>query len=240
LTKVIVTGAACPQETKRAVIQWWGPVLDEAYGGTESGTVCRIDSTEWLARPGSVGQALPGYELLIVDADDQPVPPGVPGRIFVRDASGRGVQYHNAPEKTRAVHLGPGVFPLGDVGYVDEQGYLYITDRDVDMVVSGGVNIYPAEVERVLIEHPAVSDVAVLGVPHPDMGEELRALVAVRPGAPTPTAAELEQFCRARLAGYKCPRHYEVVEALPRDAMGKLNKRRLRQDFWPETRTVGG
>lgn len=238
LDKVLLTGAACPHEVKRAVIDWWGPVLEEAYGGTESGTVCRIGAAEWLEHRGSVGRTVPDFDVVVVDPGGRPVEPGVTGRLYFRDLSGRGIEYHNAPEKTRDAHLEPGTFTLGDVGHVDRDGYVYITDRDVDMVVSGGVNIYPAEVERVLRDHPAVSDVAVLGVPSPDMGEELRALVVMDPGSAV-TDTDLAAFCRTRLAGYKCPRRFEFVDKLPRNEMGKLNKRRLRQTYWPETQPIG-
>ncbi|WP_159149225.1 AMP-binding protein [Dietzia lutea] len=237
LQKVILTGAACPADVKRAVIRWWGPVVEEVYGGTESGTLCRISATEWLDHPGSVGRTVPGFQAVVVDRDGTPQDPGTTGRLYFRDASLRGIQYHNAPDKTAQAHLEPGTFTLGDVGYLDADGYVHITDRDVDMVVSGGVNIYPAEVERVLSQCPAVTDVAVIGVPNTDMGEELRALVSV--SGPV-TEADLDTFCRQQLAGYKCPRSYQFVDRLPRNDMGKLNKRQLRQTFWPDTRTIGG
>ena len=137
------TGAKCPDDVKRAMIDWWGPVFLEAYGASEVGTTCSITSQEWLAHPGSVGQADPPFEALIVDDDDRPVPPNTEGRLYFRDTTGRGVVYHNDPEKSAAAHLEPGVFTLGEIGYLDEDGFVYITDRFSDMVVSGGVNLYP-------------------------------------------------------------------------------------------------
>ena len=234
------TGAACPVEVKRAMIDWFGPVLFEAYGATEAGSTNAITSAEWLEHPGSVGKTLPPFELLIVDERGEELPAGEVGQIYFRDTTGRGIKYHNDVEKTASVHLRPGVFTLGEMGYADPDGYLYITDRSSDMVVSGGVNIYPAETEQVLIEHPAVADVAVIGVPNPEMGEELKALVVLSSGATLPTKDELDAFCRERLAGYKVPRSYDVVPDIGRNTMGKINKRKLRAPYWPTDRTIGG
>jgi acyl-CoA synthetase (AMP-forming)/AMP-acid ligase II len=236
LERVIHTGAACPVEVKRAMIGWWGPVLSEAYGGSESGTVCAIESEEWLARPGSVGRPVPGFEALVLDGAGRPLPPGAEGELWFRDLTGRGVRYHGVASEASE----PGLFTLGEIGRVDADGYVWITDRHSDMVVSGGVNLYPAEAEAVLAQHPAVADVAVIGVPDADMGEALRALVVVAPGAEPPSAPELDAFCRARLAGPKCPRSYELVETVGRNAMGKLDKRALRRPYWPTGRTIGG
>ena len=177
LKMVTHTGAACPIEIKQTMIDWWGPVLFEAYGASEVGTTCSITSEEWLEHPGSVGQARPPFEALIFDDDGSPVEQGEEGRLYFRDATGRGVVYHNDPEKSAAAHLEPGIFTLGEIGYLDADGYVYITDRFSDMVVSGGVNIYPAESEQVLITHENVLDVACIGVPDKGMGEKLLALV---------------------------------------------------------------
>ena len=234
------TGAACPVDVKRAMIDWFGPVLFEAYGATEAGSTNAITSPEWLEHPGSVGRTLPPFELLIVDDDGNELPQGETGQIYFRDTTGRGIKYHNDEEKTAAAHLRPGVFTLGEVGYADPDGYLYITDRSSDMVVSGGVNIYPAETEQVLVEHPAVADVAVVGVPNPEMGEELKALVVLAAGVGEPTKDELDAFCRDRLAGYKVPRSYDFVPDIGRNTMGKINKRKLRAPYWPTDRTIGG
>ena len=225
------TGAKCPVDVKRAMIDWWGPVFVDAYGATEVGTTCSITSEDWLAHPGSVGRPVPPFEALVVDDDDRPVPPNTEGRLYFRDATGRGVVYHNDPEKSRAAHLEPGVFTLGEMGYIDGDGFVYITDRFSDTVVSGGVNLYPAEAENVLIEHPGVADVACIGIPHDEMGEEMRALVVAADGW-EPDGDALVAFCRERLSRIKCPRSVEFVDDLGRSAMGKLNKRALRAPYW--------
>jgi len=239
LRAVSHTGAACPQEVKRAMIHWFGPVLVESYGATEIGSVTMITTQEWLDHPRSVGRAQPGFEILILDDAGKPLPQGQPGLIYFRDLSGAGIRYHNAPEKSKAAHIAPGVFTLGDIGYVDADGYLYITDRESDMIVSGGVNIYPAEIEAALASHPDVADSAVIGVPNAEMGEEVKALVIPREGA-KPSAELLLRHCREILAGYKCPRSFEIVGDIGRNAMGKVNKRILRAPYWPSERTIGG
>jgi acyl-CoA synthetase (AMP-forming)/AMP-acid ligase II len=222
------------------MIDWLGPILFEAYGATESGTTNAISSQEWLDHPGSVGKTLPPFELLVVAEDGQELGPNEVGQLYFKDTTGRGLIYHNDPEKTRAAHLQPGVFTLGEMGYRDDDGYVFITDRSSDMVVSGGVNIYPAETEQVLIEHPGVADVAVIGVPSPEMGEELKALVVPLDPSRPPALAELEALCREHLAGYKRPRSYEFLPDIGRTTMGKVNKRKLRAPYWPTERTIGG
>ena len=162
------------------------------------------------------------------------------GQLYFRDTTGRGIVYHNDAEKTRAAHLEPGVFTLGEVGYFDEDGYVFITDRVSDMIVSGGVNIYPAETEQALLQHPEVADVAVIGAPNPEMGEEVKALVVLRDPGRQPSREDLDRFCRDRLAGFKCPRSYEFLADIGRNAMGKVNKRELRRAYWPTERTIGG
>jgi long-chain acyl-CoA synthetase len=234
------TGAACPRDVKKAMIDWFGPVLVEAYGGTEAGSTTFISSPEWLARPGSVGKALPPFETEIYGEDGRILGPNEVGQVYFRDTSGHGIVYRGDPEKTAAAHIAPGVFTLGEMGYVDDEGYLFITDRVSDMIVSGGVNIYPAEAEHVLLCHPKVADVAVVAAPNAEMGEEARALVIPADPAAPPTAEELNAFCRESLAGYKCPRGYEMVDDIGRTAMGKVNKKALRQRFWPSDRTIGG
>ena len=234
------TGAACPREVKRAMIEWFGPVLAEAYGGTEAGSTTFITSAEWLERPGSVGKAQPPFVTEIYGDDGQLLGPNEIGQVYFRDTTGHGIVYRGDPEKTAAAHIAPGVFTLGEMGYVDEEGYLFITDRVSDMIVSGGVNIYPAEAEQVLLRHPKVADVAVVAAPNAEMGEEARALVIPADPAAPPSAEELNAFCREALAGYKCPRGYEVVDDIGRTAMGKVNKKALRQRFWPTDRTIGG
>ncbi len=225
------TGAKCPDEVKRAMIEWWGPVFLEAYGASEVGTTCSINSVDWLAHPGSVGQADPPFEAIIVDDDDQPVGPNVEGKLYFRDTTGRGIVYHNDPEKSAAAHLEPGVFTLGEMGRIDEEGFVYITDRFSDMVVSGGVNLYPAEVENFLIDHPGVHDVACIGIPHTEMGEELRALVVLTQGCAV-SEAEILAYCRQRLSAFKCPRSVEFVDDLGRTSMGKISRRALRAPYW--------
>ena len=239
LVAVSHTGAACPREVKLKMIEWFGPVLIEAYGATESGTTNSITSAEWLERPGSVGKTLAPFELLVIGEDGEARGPGEIGQLYFRDTNGRGIVYHNDAEKTRAAHLRPGVFTLGEIGYADAEGYVFITDRVSDMIVSGGVNIYPAEVEAVLLDHPSVADVAVIGAPNTEMGEEVKALIVLKPAA-IANAGELEAFCRQRLAGYKCPRSFEFVADIGRNAMGKINKRQLRRPYWPSERTIGG
>jgi long-chain acyl-CoA synthetase len=226
------TGAACPIDVKRAMIEWWGPVFSEAYGASEVGTTCSITSTEWLEHPGSVGRAIPPFEALIVDDDGNELPPNTEGRLYFKDATGRGIIYHNDPEKSAAAHLRPGVFTLGEIGYVDDDGYVFITDRFSDMIVSGGVNIYPAETENVLINHPEIADVACIGVPNKEMGEELKALVIPEDPKNPPEEAEVIAWIRERISTYKCPRSVEIVADLGRNSMGKINKRKLRAPYW--------
>jgi len=238
LLMVSQTGSACPADTKLAMINWFGPILTESYGGSESGTLCRIDSTEWLAHRGSVGRPRPPFEVVVLDEQNREQPAGQVGVLGFRAPEGRGPRYHADPEKTKKAYLAPGVFTLGDVGYVDQDGYVYITDRIADMVVSGGVNLYPAESEKVLITHPAVAEVAVIGVPHPDLGESLLALVV--PAGDQPDAAELEAWCRDRLAPYKVPRAYEFRAELTYNAMGKPDKKAMRAPYWSSERTIAG
>jgi len=226
------TGSKCPVDVKREMIEWFGPVFLDAYGASEVGTTCMITSEEWLAHPGSVGKAIPPFTALILDDEDNELPPNTEGRLFFKDATGRGVVYHNDPEKSAEAHIAPGVFTLGEIAYVNEEGYVFITDRFSDMVVSGGVNIYPAEAEQVLIEHPAVLDVACIGVPNKDMGEELKGLVIPKPDETLPSADAMVAWCRERLSHYKCPRTLEYVEDLGRNTMGKINKRKLRAPYW--------
>ena len=226
------TGASCPVDVKRAMIEWWGPIFIDAYGATEVGTTCQISSQEWLEHPGSVGRPIPPFSVLVLDDDGNEVPPNTEGRLFFKDATGRGVIYPNDPEKTKAANIAPGVFTLGEIGYVDSDGFVYITDRFSDMVVSGGVNIYPAEAEQVLVKHPAVLDVACIGVPHAEMGEELKALVILRDGVAAPSPTDLIAFCRENLSHFKCPRSVDFVDDLGRNTMGKINKRKLRAPYW--------
>ncbi len=231
LATVAHTGSACPPDVKRAMIEWWGPVLTESYGGSEIGTVCRITSEEWLAHPRSVGRCVPPFEAVVLDEHGNRLPPGEVGVLGFRTPEEYGVEFHADPEKTASAHIAPGVASLGDVGYVDEEGYVFITDRISDMVISGGVNLYPAEIERVLITHPAVVDAAVIGVPDADLGEALLALVVVANSAEQPSENALIDFMKGSLAAYKVPRRFRFVDEIDRNAMGKIDKKLLRSRY---------
>jgi acyl-CoA synthetase (AMP-forming)/AMP-acid ligase II len=240
LSRVWHGGGPCPAEVKRAMIDWWGPILVEYYGATEGGVVTLIDSEDWLRRPGSVGRAVPPGEIVIVGEDGTPLPAGEPGRIFVRRRTGERFRYHNAPDKTRSAYLGSDTFTYGEVGHLDEEGFLYLTGRAQDLIVSGGVNVYPAEVEAVLLNHPAVQDAAVIGVPDEEFGERVVGIVVAEPVASGSAAenlgtedlaAELDLHCRRSLAGFKAPRAYHFVDALPREPTGKIRKQPLRDSY---------
>lgn len=230
LRLVFQTGSACPIDVKAAMIDWWGPVFLEAYGATEVGVTTSITSQDWQDHPGSVGRAVAPYETVVVDDDGRELAPDTEGRLCFRDTTGRGIVYHDDSERTAAAHVAPGIFTLGEIGHVDPDGWVYITDRFADMVVTGGVNVYPAEMEQVLVAHPAVTDVAGIGIPHPDLGEQLIALVVpTDPDAP-PTVDELQAFCEDHLSRFKCPRQIRLVEDVGRNALGKLDKRSLRAE----------
>ncbi|WP_433241164.1 AMP-binding protein [Streptosporangium sp. CA-135522] len=224
-------GGPCPIDVKRKMIDWWGPVLTEYYGATEGGVVTLIDSGDWLRRPGSVGRAVPPGEVVVVGDDGTPLPPGESGRVFVRRRTAKSFHYHNAPDKTRSAHLAPDTFTYGELGHLDEDGFLFLTGRAQDLIVSGGVNVYPAEVEAVLLAHPAVRDVAVIGVPDDEFGERVVGIIEREAGAPDDLPALLDGHCRRSLAGFKTPRAYHLVDALPREPTGKLRKDALRESF---------
>ncbi|HLI53029.1 MAG TPA: acyl-CoA synthetase, partial [Acidimicrobiales bacterium] len=230
LRYVVHAAAPCPVPVKRQMIDWWGPIIDEYYSGTEDVGGTYITAAEWLAHPGSVGR--PRNECHIVGPDGEELPPGQAGVVYF--AGGRGSEYHNDPAKTASTTDERGWRTLGDIGYLDDDGYLYLTDRQAHMIISGGVNIYPQEAENVLSSHPAVADVAVIGVPDEEMGEAVKAVVEpVDPAAAGPgLERELLDFCRGELAAYKCPRTVDFVDALPRDPNGKLYKGRLRDRYW--------
>jgi fatty-acyl-CoA synthase len=229
--------APCPVEVKQRMIEWWGPILYEYYAGTEGAGLTAITSQEWLAHPGSVGRASLGV-VHICDEDGNDLPPGETGLVyFEREAPT--FEYHNDPAKTQAGRhpRHPGWSTLGDVGRLDEEGYLYLTDRQAFMIISGGVNIYPQAIEDALITHPKVQDVAVFGVPDPDMGEAVKAVVEPAPGcAPDEAlAGELMEFARSRLAHYMAPRSIDFIETMPRLPTGKLYKRVLRDPYWSKS-----
>lgn len=232
---IVIHGAApCPIDVKQRMLDWWGPVVMEYYGGTEGGFLTIITGEEWLARPGSLGKATAMTELLIVDDDGVPCGVGESGQIYFASRMGADFEYHKAPEKTEAAHRAPGVGTLGDIGYLDDEGYLFMSDRKIDMIISGGVNIYPAEIEGVLVGHPAVADAAVFGIPDDEMGEQVKAAVELVDGlsASDDLAAELIAFVRESLAGYKAPKTIDFEERLPRHPTGKLYKRLLRDPYW--------
>lgn len=231
--------APCPVEVKRQMIDWWGPILLEYYAGTEGNGSTVIDSHEWLGRPGSVGRATHGV-LHICDDEGRELPTGEAGLIYYEQET-MPFAYHNDPEKTRAAQhpVYPNWSTLGDLGYVDDTGYLYLTDRKAFMMISGGVNIYPQAIENVMILHPDIADVAVFGVPNAEFGEEVKAVVQLVPGIePSPALAEaLIAYAREHLAHYMAPRSIDFIDELPRLPTGKLYKRQLRDPYWSANRT---
>ena len=217
---------------KREMIEWWGPILFEFYGGTEGGGAM-ISSAEWLQKPGSVGKPRPDVELEILDDAGQPVGAGVEGTVaFALGESP--FEYKDDPEKTTESRIGTNYFTMGDIGYVDEDGYLFLCDRRADVIISGGVNIYPAQIESVLLELKSVADCCVVGVPNEEWGEEVRAVIQLEDGiaASDKTAQAMIDHCRARLSGYQVPRAVDYDEALPRTETGKLARRSLRERYW--------
>ncbi|MDQ3786530.1 MAG: acyl-CoA synthetase [Actinomycetota bacterium] len=230
--RCMIHGAApCPPEVKRRMLDWWGPVVTEYYAATEGGGTA-ITAEEWLRKPGSVGKAWPGSVVTVLDDNGEPVPSGTPGLVYMRMGEST-FEYHKDEAKTRAARVG-NLFTLGDIGYLDEDGYLYLCDRKADMIISGGVNIYPVEIENALSVHPKVADVAVFGVPNDDWGEEIKAVVQPAEGVtPGPELTEeLLAFAAERLAKFKLPRSVDYADELPRDPNGKLYKRKLRDPYW--------
>ena len=232
LAKCVHGAAPCPVEVKRQMIEWWGPIIHEYYAGTEGAGMTTITPEEWLERPGSVGRSKRGI-IHIVDDEGVELPPGEDGTVYFEDPNVRNV-YYKDPEQTAALQSIHGWRTLGDVGHLDEDGYLYLTDRWTFKIISGGVNIFPREAEDVLLLHPAVLDVAVIGIPHEEMGEEVKAVVQLVDAdrASPALAHELIAWCRSRLAHYKCPRSVDFTLALPRQENGKLYKRALRDRYW--------
>ncbi|MDX2167972.1 MAG: AMP-binding protein [Deltaproteobacteria bacterium] len=235
----IHAAAPCPVPVKEQMIAWWGPILLEYYSSTEGVGATVISSQEWLAHKGSVGRVLAG-RIHILDDDGNELPLGEPGRVFFEpNQSAVPVAYHKDPEKTAKLRNPQGWASVGDIGYLDAEGYLYLTDRKDFMIVAGGVNIYPQEIENLLVTHPKVADVAVFGVPNDELGEEVKAVV--QPADPHEAgpalAAELQDFCRQHLARYKCPRSIDFTAELPRAPTGKLYKRLLRDAYWKGRQT---
>jgi long-chain acyl-CoA synthetase len=228
LRRVVHTGAPCSVEVKRRMIAWWGPVLWDTYGAAEgAGTI--VSSEEWMRYPGTVGRPIPGSEIRILDDQGEGVPCGEIGTIYLTRYAGDRFEYRGDPEKTRACHRGR-FFTVGDLGYVNEDGYLFICDRKIDMILCGGANIYPAEIERVLVCHESVADCAVIGIPDPSLGEVPKAFVQLLPGldASSHTKADILQLLSTHLSSAKLPREIEFVPDLPRSPNGKLYKRLLR------------
>jgi long-chain acyl-CoA synthetase len=230
LDSVSHAAAPCPVETKQRMLQWLGPIISEYYASSEVGGTF-IGPDEWLRKPGSVGLPTAGSELRILDDEGAPQAPGTPGKVFFRIR--QPFSYHNDPAKTEGSRRGE-FATVGDIGFVDEDGYLFLCDRDSNLVIVGGVNVYPAEAENELINHPAVQDVAVIGVPDPESGEELKAVIELSPVAiPSPNLEkELVAWCLERLAKYKCPKTVDFVDALPRLDNGKLYKQQIRDRYW--------
>jgi long-chain acyl-CoA synthetase len=227
----IVHGAApCPPEVKRAMIEWLGSRLYDYYGATELGPITRVSSAEWLARPGTLGRPVPGAEIRVYDARGRELPPGEPGEIYARNANYPDFGYHNQPERRAEVGRGA-LVTCGDVGWLDADGYLYLSDRKRDMIISGGVNIYPAEIEAALALMPGVADSAVFGIPDPEFGEAVCAHVQLLDGAAIEPES-VRAFLRERVAGYKVPRVVEIARELPREESGKIMKRKLREPYW--------
>jgi long-chain acyl-CoA synthetase len=237
LEVIIHAAAPCPVPVKEQIIDWFGPVLLEYYAATEGNGFTFCDSEEWLAHRGTVGRSVSG-EVLILDDDGKECPPGTAGTVWFRGSTN--FEYFNDPAKTAESRNAAGdTSTVGDVGYLDEDGWLFLTDRKTYMIISGGVNIYPQETENLLITHPKVMDAAVLGVPDEDLGEAVKAVVQPMPDVePGPELErELIAFCREHLAHYKCPRTIDFEEELPRLPTGKLYKRLLRDRYWGDRTT---
>jgi long-chain acyl-CoA synthetase len=230
LRHIIHAAAPCPADVKRAMIEWWGPVIYEFYGSTESGAVTFANSEDALKKPGTVGKISPGAELRFVGDDGRLLPQGEIGEIYSRIAASPDFTYHNKTEKRAEIER-DGFITSGDVGYIDADGYVFLCDRKRDMVISGGVNIYPAEIEAVLHGLPGVHDCAVFGIPDAEFGEALMAVVEPQPGV-TLDVADIRSRLKTSLADYKVPKHVEIQAQLPREDSGKIFKRRLRDPYW--------
>lgn len=228
---MIHAAAPCPVDTKRRMLEWWGPVIYEYYAATEGGGTL-VTPEEWLAHPGTVGRAWPNSEIRILDDEGRDCPPGTPGTVYMKLGQ-NDFEYHKDRKKTEE-NRREGFFTVGDMGYLDEEGYLYLCDRKIDMIISGGVNIYPAEIESVLHQMPEIEDVAVFGVPNEDWGEEVKAVVKPAPGveAGAELARRILAFAGERLARYKIPKSIDFIDEMPRDPNGKLYKRKLRDPYW--------
>jgi len=239
LRHVLHGAAPCPVPVKQALIEWLGPVVVEYYAATE-GVGSFVDSATWLAKPGTVGKPMMEGQVIIGDEEGTEVARDEVGLVYIKAPQGARFEYYKDEDKTSKTFRGD-YFTLGDMGYMDADGYLFLTDRTANLIISGGVNIYPAEVDAVLLEHPAVGDAATIGIPNPEWGEEVKAVVELQPGieATPELAKELLAFCRERLAGFKCPRSLDFVETLPRQDNGKIYKRLLRDQYRAAAATEG-
>ena len=235
----IHAAAPCPIDVKEKMIAWWGPIIHEYYAGTENNGFCAITTAEWLAHKGSVGRAALG-ELHICDENGSELPIGSEGEVYF--ANGHQFSYHNDPQKTAGSRNAMGWTTLGDIGRLDEEGYLYLVDRKSFLIISGGVNIYPQEIEDAILSHPKVADVAVIGAPNEDFGEEVKAVVQLldMTDAGPELEAEIIALCRSRMSGYKCPRTVDFTASLPRQPTGKLFKRLLKQKYWANAASPHG
>jgi long-chain acyl-CoA synthetase len=231
LRHMIHAAAPCPIDVKRRMLQWWGPVIYEYYAASEGGGTL-VTPQEWLKYPGTVGHAWPSSEIRVFDEAGNDAPTGQPGTVYMKMA-GADFEYHKDKAKTDA-NRRDGFFTVGDVGYLNEDGYLFLCDRKIDMIISGGVNIYPSEVESVLLQHPKVGDAAVFGIPNEDWGEEVKAVIEPAAGieASPALAQEIMDFCLKNAAKYKCPKTIDFITNMPRDPNGKLYKRKLRDPYW--------
>ncbi|MGO4392147.1 AMP-binding protein [Variovorax sp. M-6] len=230
LRHISSTGSPCPADTKRRMIDWFGPIVTEGYGATETGFVTFIDSADWLRRPGSAGRPVGNAKLRIVDESGATLPAGQIGLIYARQPAMPDFEYLGHPTAREQIEA-DGLVTAGDIGYVDDAGYLFICDRQSDLVISGGVNIYPAEVEAELLTMPGIADVAVFGIPDVEFGESLAAAVQMQAGTRA-TPSEVQAYLGDRLASFKVPKTIVFHERLPRDESGKIFKRRLRDDYW--------
>jgi long-chain acyl-CoA synthetase len=234
--RYVVHGAApCPVHVKHAMIEWFGPIIWEYYAATEGGGGFLVGAEEWLTKPGTVGRPGPGFDNRILDDDGNELPANTIGTIYMRAPDSGRFEYYKDADKTARSYRGDH-FTLGDMGYFDDDGYLFLTGRSAELIISGGVNIYPQEVDNELLKHPAVRDVCTVGVPNEEWGEEVRSVVELATGfePDEPLSAELIEWARERLAGFKCPRAIDYVTRLPRSEAGKIQRRLVRAPYWNE------
>ena len=227
---VVHAAAPCPAPVKRAMIEWWGPVINEYYGSTETSAVVFCNSEDWLTHPGTVGKAWPEADVRVIDVEGRTLPPHEVGEVVARIRGMADFTYHGDDQKRRDAEKA-GLIAPGDIGYFDEDGFLYLCDRAKDMIISGGVNIYPAEIEGELAKMPGVADCAVFGIPDEEFGEAVCAYIQPMPGHEL-TEQEVKTWLRAHVAGYKVPKRVEIASELPREDSGKIFKRKLREPFW--------